>query len=181
MIEKQRKTDGTVLVSTVMFSTTCEVLHDRRNLNDVSPLSKNDYCPCGGTALYDAIGKAIHHIGNVHKKSPKNGVPDKTIFIITTDGMENSSHVYTGSKIKEMINRQQEKFGWEFLFVAANIDAKENASRIGIREDRAVNYSADKNGTEVLYKEISETVTHYRKCGSIRKNWSTNIDATNIR
>ena len=181
MIEKQRKQDCTVLVSTVLFSTTCEVLHDRKNLNDISLLTQNDYCPYGGTALYDALGKAIHHIGNIHKYSPKDTIPDKTIFIITTDGMENSSCKYTSSKIKEMINRQQQKYGWEFLFLAANIDAEESASHIGIRKDRAVNYSADKNGTEVLYKEIAETVTHYRKNGSIRKDWSNNINATNKR
>lgn len=180
MIEKQKGEDGQVLVSTVMFSNASEVIHDRVSLDEIKPLTRNDYVTGGMTALLDAIGGAIHHIGNIHKYARNEDVPEHTIFIITTDGMENASRNYSSDKIKAMIKRQEEKYGWEFLFVAANIDAVETAERIGIRKERAANYDVP-TGTDVLFCEMAETVTMYRKSGAIRENWKENIEATDKR
>jgi len=177
MIEKQRDGEGKVLVSTVMFSNHSEVGHDRASLEEIKPLTEEDYVTNGMTALLDAIGGAIHHIGNVHKYARAEDVPEHTIFIITTDGMENASRKYSSNKIKEMIKRQEEKHGWEFLFVAANIDAIETAENIGIRRERAANYDVP-TGTGVLYCEMAETVKQYRAKGVIREDWSDNIEIT---
>ena len=180
MIEKQKSEDGQVLVSTVMFSSTSKVVHDRVSLEEIKPLTRKDYVTGGMTALLDAIGGAIHHIGNIHKYARKEDVPEHTMFIITTDGMENASINYTASKLREMIERQEEIHGWEFLFVAANIDAVETAERIGIRKERAANYDVP-TGTDVLFCEMAETVTMYRKVGEVRENWKDNIEATDKR
>ena len=143
MIEKQKKQDGECYVSTVLFDNVSEVLHDRVKLTDINPMTDNEYTVRGSTALIDAIGGAIHHIGNVHKYIRNEDVPEHTIFVITTDGMENASHKYSSDKVKSMIERQKERYGWEFLFIGANIDAVETAARYGIGRDRAVNYNAD--------------------------------------
>ena len=177
MIEKQKGEDGKVLVSTVMFSNYSHVIHDRVSLEEIKPLTEKDYVTEGMTALLDAIGGAIHHIGNVHKYARAEDVPEHTIFIITTDGMENASRNYSSNKIKEMIKRQEEKHGWEFLFVAANIDAVETSEHIGIRRERAANYDVA-DGTSVLYCEMAETVSRYRKTGKIREDWAENIEKT---
>ena len=162
MIEKQKKLDGKAYVSTVLFDNVSEVIHDRVDIENVEPMTERDYYVRGCTALLDAVGGAIHHIGNVHKYARPEDVPEKTMFIITTDGMENASHNYTSERVKEMIRRQEEKYGWEFIFVAANIDAVETAERIGIRRERAANYSHTKGGTKRLY----DAVEHY--CCSFR-------------
>ena len=175
MIEKQKKQDGECFVSTVLFDNVSEVLHDRVKLSDIRPMTDNDYTVRGCTALLDAIGGAIHHIGNVHKYARPEDVPEHTMFIITTDGMENASRRYTSEKVKEMIKRQEEKYGWEFLFVAANIDAVETAESIGIRRERAANYDASPMGTERLYSVMSETVCHIRGGKAIDKDWSKNL------
>ncbi len=180
MIEKQKTVDGKVYVSTVLFSNSSEVLHDRKNLNEIAPLSEKDYQVGGGTALLDAIGGAIRHIGNIHKYARKEDVPAHTIFIITTDGMENASRDYNSNQIKDMIRRQEEKYGWEFLFVAANIDAVETAGNIGIRRERAANYDVE-DGTTILFCEMAETVSKFRKSGKIREDWSKNIEKTNSK
>ena len=127
MIDKQKKEDGIIYVSTVLFSSESQVLHDRVNIQEIEPMTEEDYRVYGCTALLDAIGGAIHHIGNVHKYARPSDVPDKTIFLITTDGMENVSRQYSSKRVKEMIRRQEERYGWEFFFVAANIDAVETA------------------------------------------------------
>ena len=176
MIEKQKAQDGNVYVSTVLFSNFSQVLHDRKHLEDILPLTEKDYQVGGCTALLDAIGSAIKHIGNIHKYARPEDVPEHTIFIITTDGMENASREYHSSQIKDMIRRQEEKYGWEFLFVAANIDAVETAASIGIRKERAANYNVEED-TDVLFAEMSETIREYRTTGSIRKNWAENIEA----
>ena len=139
-IAKQKEEEGTAYVSTVLFSSRSEVLHDRKNLEKIEPMTEKDYQTYGTTALLDAIGDAIHHIGNVHKYARKEDVPSRTVFIITTDGMENSSRKYNAGQVKEMIRRQEEKYGWEFIFLADNIDAVETAEHIGIRKVRAANY-----------------------------------------
>ena len=140
MIERQKKEDGEALVSTVLFSNESRVIHDRVDLQRIEPMTDKQYYVGGCTALIDAIGGAIHHIGNVHKYAREEDRPEHTIFVITTDGMENASHIYTSDQVKAMVNRQKEKYGWEFLFLGANIDAVETAARFGIAEDRAVDF-----------------------------------------
>jgi len=176
MIEKQKKQEGECYVSTVLFDDVSEVLHDRVKLSEINPMTDNDYTVRGCTALLDAIGGAIHHIGNIHKYARAEDVPEHTVFIITTDGMENASRRYTSEKIKGMIERQKEKYGWEFLFVAANIDAVETASRIGIKRERAANYNATKEGTTKLYAVMSETVCKMRTGGKINDNWGEGLN-----
>ena len=164
LIEKQKKEEGEAYISTVLFDDTCEVLHDRVLINQIKPMTDNEYYVRGCTALLDAIGGAIHHIGNVHKYARDEDRPEKTLFIITTDGQENSSCRYTYEKVKRMVERQKEKYGWEFLFLGANIDAIAEAGRFGIKADRAVNYHCDKEGTAVNYRVLSETVSRVRRC-----------------
>ena len=152
MIEKQKKAEGEALISTVLFDNTSEVIHDRVSVQNIKPMTDEDYTVRGCTALLDAIGGAIHHIGNVHKYARAEDVPEHTMFVITTDGMENASRRYDSEKVKKMIERQKEKYGWEFLFLGANIDAIETARHFGISEDRAVNYHSDSEGTQLNYE-----------------------------
>lgn len=174
MIEKQKAINGRVYVSTVTFSNYSTVLHDRECLQNVLPLTENDYQVGGGTALLDAVGDTINHIANIHRYIRKEDVPNKTLFVITTDGMENASRKYTFSKIKEMINCQQEKYGWEFLFVAANIDVAETADSMGIRQDCATSYCV-REDTSLFYNEISDTIKMCRSTGRIRKDWASKL------
>ena len=175
MIEKQRKEAGECYVSTVLFDNVSEVLHDRVKLSGIKPMTDREYTVRGCTALIDAIGGAIHHIGNIHKYARPEDVPAHTMFVITTDGMENASSRYTAQKVKEMIQRQKQKYGWEFLFIGANIDAAETAARYGIGAEHAVNYNADSEGTKVLYESVSKAVCAMRACGSV-SNWREEID-----
>ena len=183
LIQKQKKEEGDAYISTVLFDDKQEVLHDRKTLQEITPLTENDYYVRGCTALLDAIGGAIHHIGNVHKYAREEDRPEKTLFIITTDGMENSSHRYTYDEVKNMIQRQKEKFGWEFLFLGANIDAAAEARRFGIPKERAVDYHADTAGTTVNYKALSKAVSRVRKCADADSmdealcNWDEDIRA----
>ncbi|MBO5778056.1 MAG: hypothetical protein J6R82_00665 [Clostridia bacterium] len=177
MIEKQKKQDGCCYVSTVLFDDVSEVLHDRVKLGDIPKMTDRDYTVRGCTALIDAIGGAIHHIGNVHKYARPEDVPEHTLFVITTDGYENASHRYTSEQVKKMIERQKEKYGWEFLFIGANIDAVETASRFGIDQDRAVNYHADSDGTHILYKTVAEAVCSVRASAPLESDWSKEINA----
>jgi len=163
-IEKQKKQDGKVYVSTVLFDNESKVIHDRVDISEIKPMTCEEYQVGGCTALLDAIGGAIHHIGNVHKYARAEDVPEHTIFIITTDGMENASYRYSSREIKEKIQRQTEKYGWEFIFLAANIDAVETAERIGIRRERAANYRQTKKGVEKSYFAMSEAITAVRAC-----------------
>lgn len=176
MIEKQRKQDGECFVSTVLFDNVSEVLHDRVKLKKIKPMTDSDYTVRGCTALIDAIGGAIHHISNIHKYARPKDVPEHTVFVITTDGMENASHIYSRDQVKAMIEKQKEKYGWEFLFIGANIDAVETAARYGIREDRAVNYHADSRGTQVLYESVSKVVGRVRANKCIEEDWSISIE-----
>ena len=163
-IEKQKKQDGKVYVSTVLFDNESKVIHDRVDISEIKPMTCEEYQVGGCTALLDAIGGAIHHIGNVHKYARPEDVPEHTIFIITTDGMENASYRYLSREIKEKIQGQTEKYGWEFIFLAANIDAVETAERIGIRRERAANYRQTKKGVEKSYFAMSEAITAVRAC-----------------
>lgn len=177
MLEKQRKQDGDCYVSTVLFDNVSEVLHDRIKLDSVPQMTDRDYTVRGSTALIDAIGGAIHHIGNIHKYARPEDVPEHTMFVITTDGMENASCRYSSDEVKKMIERQKEKYGWEFLFIGANIDAVETARRYGIGADRAVNYNADSKGTKVLFDAVSETVCCMRASQPIGADWGKDINA----
>ena len=142
-LEKQKKVEGDAFVSTVLFNDTNEVVHDRVPIENIEPMTEKQYSVGGCTALLDAIGGAIHHIGNVHKYAREEDRPEKTIFVITTDGQENSSHEYSYEKIQKLVKHQQEKYSWEFVFLGANIDAIEEAGRLGIHRDRAVRYECD--------------------------------------
>lgn len=164
LLEKQKKEVGDAIISTVLFDDRQEVLHDRVKIEDMKPITEKEYYVRGCTALLDAIGGAIHHIATVHKYARKEDQPDKTLFVITTDGMENSSKRYSYAKVKEMVERQKEEYGWEFLFLGANIDAIATASRFGIIAERAVNYRCDSRGTEVNYDAISKAVSSVRAC-----------------
>lgn len=177
MIEKQRKEDGECFVSTVLFDNYSEVLHDRVKLSEIKPMTDEEYTVRGSTALIDAIGGAIHHIGNVHKYARPEDVPAHTMFIITTDGQENASNKYTSDRVKQMIERQKGKYGWEFLFIGANIDAVETAAKYGITKNRAVNYNADEQGTQILYESVSKAVCCIRKSDVVCDDWSDEIDA----
>lgn len=177
MIEKQKKQDGECYVSTVLFDDVSEVLYDRVKLSDIPLMTDKDYTVRGCTALIDAIGSAIRHIGNIHKYARPEDVPEHTMFVITTDGQENASHRYTSEQVKKMIERQKEKYGWEFLFIGANIDAVETAARYGINKDRAVNYNADGQGTHILYESVAEAVCNVRSCNPLQSDWSEEINA----
>lgn len=176
MIEKQKKQDGECIVSTVLFNNDSQVIHDRVPLDKIEPMTERDYYVSGCTALIDAIGGAIHHIGNVHKYARKEDVPENTIFIITTDGYENASYRYSSDKVKRMIEHEKEKYGWEFLFIGANIDAVETAKHYGIDQDRAVNYHADAQGTDIVYATVSQAVCNVRMNKCMAENWSEDID-----
>ena len=177
MLEKQKAEPGEAVISTVLFDHETQVIHDRLPLEKVPRLTEKDYYVRGCTALLDAVGGAIHHIGNVHKYAREEDRPERTLFVITTDGMENASRRYDYGKVKAMISRQQEKYGWEFLFLGANIDAAREAAHFGIAADRAANYHADSTGTEVIYEAVNETVRNFRAARPMAADWKKNIDA----
>ena len=176
MIEKQKKEAGEAVVSTVLFDNESVVIHDRLPLDNVPRMTEKEYFTRGCTALLDALGGAINHIGNVHKYARREDVPEKTLFIITTDGYENSSSRYDYEKVRKMIERQKEKHGWEFLFLGANIDAAAEAKRFGISADRAVNYKCDEAGTALNYEVISDAVRSVRACKPLSADWKKRID-----
>ena len=175
MIEKQKKEEGETVVSTVLFDNESVVIHDRLPLGKVPRMTEKEYFTRGCTALLDAVGGAIHHIGNVHKYARKEDVPEKTMFIITTDGYENASRRYDYDKVRKMIERQK-KYGWEFLFLGANIDAAAEAKRFGISADHAVNYKCDEKGTALNYEVISEAACSVRACRPLSADWKKRID-----
>lgn len=176
MIEKQKQETGEALISTVLFDNFSEVIHDRVPVGRVEPMTDKEYYVRGCTALLDAIGGAIHHIGNVHKYAREEDVPEHTLFVITTDGMENASRRYDSETVKKMIERQKAKYGWEFLFLGANIDAVETASRFGIGADRAVNYHSDHQGTQLNYEVLSAAVSTVRSSATLDADWKKRID-----
>ena len=176
MLRKQKTEPGEALISTVLFDTEMEVIHDRVPLDQIRKLTERDYTVRGCTALLDAIGGAIHHIGNVHKYAREEDRPEKTLFIITTDGMENASRRYTYESVKTMIERQKEKYGWEFLFLGANIDAAREAGRFGIDRDHSVSYKCDSRGTALNYELISDAVCQVRACMPLQADWKQKIE-----
>lgn len=176
MLEKQKKESGEAFVSAVLFSNDSTVLYDRADLRKVEPMTERQYYVGGCTALLDAIGGAVHHIGNVHKYAREEDRPHKTVFVIVTDGMENASRRYTYDEVRRMVERQRETYGWEFLFLGANMDAISAARRFGIREDRAVRYACDSQGTQLNYKVVSETIGHVREGRPLAPDWKAEIE-----
>ena len=177
MIEKQKREAGQALISTVLFNNNSKVLYDRVEVQKIPSMTEDDYSVYGCTALLDAIGGAIHHIGNVQKYARKEDVPEHTIFIIMTDGMENASRLYDSARFKQMIEHEKSKYGWEFLFLGANIDAVETAKHFGISEDRAVNYHSDSVGTRLNYEVVSCAITSMRSGASMSADWKAPIEA----
>ena len=176
MLERQKSAEGTALISTVLFDHESIVLHDRVPLDKVAPMTEKDYTVRGCTALLDAIGSAVHHIGNIHKYARPEDVPAHTLFVITTDGMENASRRYSSDEVKKMIEQQKEKAGWEFLFLGANIDAVETAKHFGISEDRAVNFRCDAVGTKVNYEAVAEAAVAVRSGRALSRKWKQKIE-----
>ena len=170
MLAKQKQAEGSAFVSTILFDSFSEVLHDRLDIHEVAPITEREYFVRGCTALLDAVGGAIHHIGNIHKYARRSDVPENTLFVITTDGMENASQRYTAEQVKDMIRRQTEQYGWEFLFLGANIDAVETAGSLGIAPDRAVNYHCDSEGTRLNYEVVGQAVAAVRCNAQDRKS-----------
>ncbi|WP_418719242.1 vWA domain-containing protein [Candidatus Allofournierella merdipullorum] len=176
LLEKQKRQPGEALVSTVLFDSQSEVLHDRVQLSSVRPITDRDYFVRGCTALLDAVGGAIRHIGNIHKYARPEDVPEHTLFLVITDGMENASHRYTARQVREMILRQKERYGWEFLFLGANIDAVETAGDLGIGADRAVNYRCDSAGTRLNYDVVSQAASAVRSSVPLNAHWKDAIE-----
>ena len=174
MIEKQKKTDGECWVSTVLFSDRSQVVHDRLPLEKVPPMTEEDYSVGGCTALMDAIGDAVKHIANIHKYARAEDVPEHTLFVITTAGLENASRRWSSDRVKQLIEKKKGE-GWEFLFLGANIDAVETARKFGIDEDRAVNYHSDAAGTALNFEVLSEAVSSVRASKPLGKRWSARI------
>ena len=177
MIERQKREAGEALVSTVLFSNRSTVIHDRVDIRRIEPLTERQYYVGGGTALIDAIGGAIHHMGNVHKYAREEDRPEHTIFVITTDGMENASRLYSSDEVKAMVRRQKEMYGWEFLFLGANIDAVETAARFGIDRDRSVTFHNDPVGQALNYKAVSAAVCRVRSSAPLGSDWKDDIEA----
>lgn len=177
MLEKQKKGEGDVLVTTVLFDDRAEMIHDRVNIKEVRPITENEYYVRGCTALLDAVGEAIRHIEIIHKHVREEDRPGKTLFVITTDGYENASRSYTYDKVKKLIEQQKEKAGWEFLFIGANIDAVQAAGRVGISPDQTANYICDPIGTTLNFDVLSEAVCEVRKEGALKgAGWKKRID-----
>ncbi|WP_372868394.1 vWA domain-containing protein [Planomicrobium okeanokoites] len=176
LVEKQRKLQGDVRVTTVLFNQSYELLHDRISLKGISPLTEDDYEVGGTTALLDAIGSTVQKIANAQKRTMEEERADKVMFVITTDGMENASCEYNYKKINEMIASQKQKFNWEFIFLGANIDAVATARQFGVEEEFAVEYHADPEGTQLNYQVLSEAVTSFRTGKSIDRNWKKDIE-----
>lgn len=176
MIAKQKQEQGEAYVSTILFDNHSEVIHDRVDTREVPPMTRREYYVRGCTALLDAVGNAIHHIGNIHKYARDEDRPEKVLFVITTDGMENASRKYTYDRVKKMIEHEKEKYGWEFIFLGANIDAAREAARFGIHADCAVDYHADHVGTAVIYEAVSEAVCNVRASRPMSQEWRQKVD-----
>ena len=181
LIAKQKKEEGEALVSTVFFSNESKVIHDRIRLEEVPGLTDRDYVPSGCTALLDAVGGAVRHISSIHKYAREEDIPEKTLFVITTDGMENASRKYSYKDVKQLIERVQEERGWEFVFLGANIDAAETAGSMGIRAENAVDYHADLHGTKVLFESVSCAVSSVRTNKGVDRLWKSSVEADNKR
>lgn len=177
MLKKQKAEAGEAIVTTVLFDDDYQLLHDRIDIRGIKPITEKDYYVRGSTALLDALGRTISKIGNAQRHTSDELRAERVLFVITTDGMENASREYSYAKIRHMVERQQQKYGWEFIFLGANIDAFDTAGRMGIRADRTANYHADSMGTELNFAAVSEAVTQIRGQKTIREDWKACIDA----
>jgi len=176
MLKKQQKVAGQAIVTTVLFDDKYEILHDRTDISGIMPITDREYVIGGSTALLDAIGKTIHKIGNAQKYTNEDQRAEKVLFVITTDGMENASHEYSYDRIKQMIEKQKVTYGWEFIFLGANIDAVSTAAKFGIHADKAANYHADGKGTQLNYEAVSFAVSEMRTNKSLNESWKADID-----
>jgi uncharacterized protein YegL len=176
MLLKQKKEAGEAVVTTVLFDDSFELLHDRINIQGITPITEAEYFVRGTTALLDAIGKTINKIGNAQKYTSEDLQAEKVMVVITTDGMENASHEFSYDRIRKMIEHQKTKYGWEFIFLGANIDALATAEKFGIHRDRAANYNADSSGTQLNYMVVNDCISELRTNKSISKNWKEKID-----
>lgn len=176
LLKKQKEEPGEAIITTVLFDDNYELLHDRINVKGIRPITEKEYFVCGCTALLDAIGKTINKIGNVQRNTNEQQRADKVMFVITTDGMENASIEYNYEKVKKMVERQKEKYGWEFIFIGANIDAISTAAKFGISSDRAANYNADGQGTRLNYEAVSHVVSELRASRPITESWKAEIE-----
>jgi uncharacterized protein YegL len=175
MLAKQQTVEGQCHITTVLFDNNYELLHDRIDIKAVSPITEKDYQIGGTTALLDAIGRTIHKIGNAQKHTAQDYRAEKVLFVIITDGQENASREYSAEEIKSQIERQKTRYGWEFIFLGANIDAVQTASRFGIAEDRAQNYHADSEGVELNFRVMSDAVAEFRECAAMPEGWNDEI------
>lgn len=176
MLQKQKNEPGEAVVTTVLFDDSYELLHDRINLKGIKPITDKEYFVCGSTALLDAVGKTINKIGNAQKHTSEDERAEHIMFVITTDGLENASREYSYEKVKKMIQYQKNKYGWEFIFFGANIDAAETAESFGISRAMAANYNCDSAGTKLNYEVISDSVINFRSKGVVSENWKSKID-----
>lgn len=177
MLEKQKAVEGECRITTVLFDNNYELLHDRIDIKAVNRMTDKEYEVGGTTALLDAVGKTIHKIGNAQKNTADDFRAEKVLFVIITDGLENASREYTAAKVREMIERQKTRYGWDFIFLGANIDAIETAGNMGIAPERAQNYHADSEGVELNFDVMSKAVTHFRSCDMLSADWNDDIQA----
>ena len=175
MIEKQKKEEGEALITTVLFDSEIARIHDRVPVSRVAPLTDREYSVRGCTALYDAVAGTILHIGNIHRYAREEDVPEKTIIVITTDGMENASRHFSREKVRELIG-EKKAIGWEFLFLGANIDVAETAESLGIGKDRSVEYRCDREGIDLNFRTVSNTICYMRSCGTVDADWKKDIE-----
>lgn len=176
MLEKQKKEPGEAVITTVLFDDSYELLHDRINIKGIAPITDKEYFVRGSTALLDAVGKTINKIGNAQKHTSEEERAEHVMVVITTDGMENASREFSYEKIRHMIEHQKTRYGWEFIFLGANIDAATAAEDLGISRDKAANYNADSEGTILNYEVISDSVSCFRSGKTISKDWKSRID-----
>jgi len=176
MLEKQKKESGEAFVTTVLFDDKYEVLHDRYDIKGVNLLTEKEYYVRGSTALLDAIGITINNIGKALSDTNEEDRPGKVLFVIITDGMENSSREFSYEKVKEMVEHQKSKYSWDFIFLGANIDAIKTANSFGISADMATNFVSDSVGTQLNYKIVSEVVSSFRKGKKVDKSWKDEIE-----
>lgn len=176
MLAKQKNEAGEAIVTTVLFNDAIDLLHDRMNVKEISPITEQQYEVGGTTALLDAIGSTIHKIGHVKKRISEAECAGKVLFVITTDGMENASQEYSAEQVKAMIEYQKAMCGWEFIFLGANIDALSTAANFGIQEEFAVNYHADSEGTQVNFEALNEAVTSFRQGRKVDHTWKEAIE-----
>ena len=176
ILDKQKKEDGRCCVTTVLFSGHSKLLHDRVDISEVRPLTCDDYRVGGCTALLDAVGNTIRHIAKIHKYARPEDVPEKTLFVITTDGYENASRRFDADEVKRMVGHEKEKYGWEFIFLGADIDAVETAGSIGIDRSRAANYRKDDVGSAAMFRSVNKAITMTRACAPLSDNWKSDVD-----